>query len=67
MTPNAVVKVIIQSDRGAPTAQNAFQKADSQDGALRDRERVKDSFGFTGSVAVSMKAKKVLMLARIPG
>jgi serine protease AprX len=66
-TPNAVVKVIIQSDRGARAAQNAFQKADNQDGALRDRERVKDSFGFTGSVAVSMKAKKVLMLARIPG
>jgi serine protease AprX len=66
-TPNAVVKVIINSDRGARTAQSAFQKADSQDGALRDRERIKDSFAFTGSIAVSMKAKKVLMLARLPG
>jgi serine protease AprX len=66
-TPNAVVKVIIQSDRNASTAQGAFQKADNQDGALRDKERIKDRFGFTGSVAVSMKAKKVLLLAQMPG
>jgi serine protease AprX len=67
MTPNAYVKVIIQSDRGATAAQNAFQNADNQDGALLDREQVKDKFGFTGSVAVTIKAKKVLKLARIPG
>ena len=34
---------------------------------MRDRERVKDSFAFVGSVAVTLKAKKILKLARTPG
>ncbi len=66
MTPNAIVNVIIQSDTGLNGAENAFQAADQTD-SNADRERVKDKFNFVGSVAVAMKAKKVLMLARRPG
>jgi serine protease AprX len=66
-TPNAYIRVVIQSDRSASTAANAFQNLDATDGALGDRERVMGSFNFVGSVAVTIKAKKVLALARIPG
>jgi serine protease AprX len=66
-TPNAYIRVIIQSNRSASTAANAFQNADNADGALGDRERVMGKFNFLSSVAVTIKAKKVLALARIPG
>jgi serine protease AprX len=66
-TPNAYVKVIIQSDRSASEAANAFQDAGDTDGGPADGERVKDQFNFLSSVAVTIKAKKVLPLARIPG
>jgi serine protease AprX len=66
-TPNAYVNVIIQSDRSASDAANAFQDAGDTDGGRADRERVKDQFNFLNSVAVTIKAKKVLALARIPG
>ena len=66
-TPNAYVNVIIQSDRSASDAASAFQDAGDTDGGPADRERVKDQFNFLNSVAVTIKAKKVLALARIPG
>src|SRR5687768_17005628 len=65
LTPNAYVKVIIQSDRAA-TAEDAFKDADNP-GPSRDKGRLNRKFKFVGSVAVTMKAKKVLALARIPG
>jgi serine protease AprX len=66
MQPNALVKVIIQSDGGVNRANRAFLFADKLDSAT-DREAQKDSFKFLSSVAVTMKAKKVLKLAKIPG
>ena len=66
-TPNAYVKVIIQSDRSTSDAANAFQEAGSTDGGRTAHEQVKDQYNFLSSVAVTIKAKKVLALARIPG
>jgi serine protease AprX len=66
-TPNAYIRVIIQSNRSASTAANAFHNADATDGAVGDRERVMGTFNFLDSVAVTIKAKKALALARIPG
>ena len=66
LTPNAMVNVIIQGETGVNMAQKAFQSADREDGNS-DRERVKDKYKFVSSVAVVMKAKKVLDLAKRPG
>lgn len=66
LTPNAIVNVIIQSDAGLHGAARAFQAADQEDSSS-DRERVKGKYKFVGSVAVAMKAKKVLTLAKLPG
>ena len=65
MTPNAYVNVIIQSNR-ADTAEDAFEDADKP-GPSREEGRLNRKFKFVGSVAVTIKAKKVLKLARIPG
>jgi serine protease AprX len=66
MQPNALVKVIIQSNGGVNRASRAFRYADRLDSAT-DREAQKDSFKFLSSVAVTMKAQKVLKLAKVPG
>jgi serine protease AprX len=65
LTPNAYVNVIIQSDRVA-SAEDAFKDAD-HGGPSADKGRLTRKFKFVGSVAVTIKAKKVLALARIPG
>ena len=59
--------MIIQSDRSTSAAANAFQEAGSTDGGRTAHEQVKDQYDFLSSVAVTIKAKKVLALARIPG
>jgi serine protease AprX len=66
MTPNAMVNVIIQSEDGLSSAESAFQSADSTDSST-DRERVKGKYNFVDAIAVVMKAKKVLVLAKQPG
>ncbi|MEP6910540.1 MAG: S8 family serine peptidase [Actinomycetota bacterium] len=66
MAPNSLVNVIIQSDSSVNNAQEAFQSADQTDSST-DRERVKDTFKFVDSIAVTIKAKKVLELAKRPG
>ncbi len=66
-TPNAYVKVIIQSDRSTSAAANAFQEAGSTDGGRTAHEQMKDQYEFLTAVSVTIKAKKVLALARIPG
>jgi serine protease AprX len=66
MTPNALVNVIIQSDEGLSGAASAFRKADDADTGT-DREQLNDEFRFVSSVSATMKAKKVLLLARQPG
>ena len=66
MTPNEMVNVIIQSESGLPNALKAFEAADREDGST-DREQLKGKFNFVSSVAVKIKAKKVLVLAKRPG
>jgi serine protease AprX len=66
-TPNAYVHVIIQSDSSTSDAANAFQAAGDTDGGRTNQERVKNQFNFLSSVSATIKAKKVLALARIPG
>jgi serine protease AprX len=62
-TPNELVPLIIESSDDVSDAQEAFTYADHLDGAWGN-ERVKNAFAFTNSVAVTLKAKKVLELAR---
>lgn len=66
-TPNAYVKVIIQSDRSTSAAADAFQEAGSTDGGRTAHEQMKGQYEFLTAVSVTIKAKKVLALARIPG
>jgi len=66
MTPSALVSVIIQSSKGASDAKDAYADADRTD-SRSDRETFKDEFKFVSSVAVTLKAGKIRMLARIPG
>jgi len=63
--PNELVNVIIDSDQGVSNAKGAF--ADARKGAKSNGERMRNEFKFVGSVAVTIKARKVLFLARIPG
>jgi serine protease AprX len=61
MQPNAPVNVIIQSSDGVGDAEHAFKSADNKGDAIRDK------FKFVGSVAATMKAKHVLIVAKQPG
>ena len=65
--PNSLVKVIIQSeDDGIHGAKDAFEHAKK---AHKDDhgEKIRRELKFVGSVAVEIKAKKVLALAEMPG
>lgn len=64
-SPNELVQVIIQSSYGDSSARAAYQDIDKVDG--NDRESFKDRYRFVNSVAVTLKAKKMRMLSRIPG
>ena len=64
--PNTLVKAIIQSTEGVDEAQDAFKDADRMDSML-DPEGVKDSYKFVSSVAVTVKAKKIPVIAKKPG
>jgi serine protease AprX len=70
-SPNEHVKVIIQSVYGSSKAAGAFRDADRTDNKLilfdGDNEVLKDQYQFVNSVAVTLKAKKLSFLARIPG
>jgi serine protease AprX len=66
LEPNSLVKVLIQADNGLTGAKKAFHYADQLD-KESDRESVKDTYKFVSSVAATIKAKKVLKLARLPG
>ena len=61
--PNTLVNAIIQSTEGAGEAQDAFKHA----GRMDKPERVKDSYKFISSVAVTVKAKKIPVIAKRPG
>ncbi len=68
-TPNDLVKIIIQGKFGKGGTEHAYDAFhDVQDrSSSRPAENVKDKFQFVNSVAVTLKAKKVLWLARVPG
>jgi serine protease AprX len=63
--PNSLVNVIIQSDDGLGMAKRAFSLV-RQD-PTSDRERMRDEFKFVSSAAVTIKARKIFLLAKIPG
>ena len=65
--PDRLRKVIIQSDTSTSDAANAFQAAGGTDGGRTSQERMKGQYDFVSSVSVTLKAKKVLALAKIPG
>src|SRR5262245_56190559 len=65
-TPNALVNVIIQSSNGTSGAENAFQSAGNGD-AYGSGEGLNRRLRLVGSVSVTLKAKRVLVLARKPG
>src|SRR4029450_11164814 len=65
-TPNALVNVIIQSNDGTSDAENAYQAAGNRD-AFGNGESLNRRLRLVGSVAATMKAKRVLVLARRPG
>jgi serine protease AprX len=71
MEPNSLVKVIIASNEGVNEAQKAFQSADGVEllggKLLGDKETMKGKYKLVGSVAATLKAKKVLKLAKMPG
>jgi serine protease AprX len=66
MQPNSLVKVIIQSSAGTSDAEKALKSADHQDQA-KDSDEITGKFKFVGSVAATMKAKHVLIIAKRPG
>src|SRR5262245_11213328 len=65
--PNSLVKVIIRSeDEGLDGAKDAFEEA--KHSSKDDQgEGIRRKLKFVGAVAVDLKAKKVLHLAKIPG
>ena len=65
-TPNALVNVIIQSNDGTSSAENAFQSAGNGD-AYGNNEGLNRRLRLVGSVSATMKAKRVLVLAHKPG
>ncbi len=65
-TPNALVNVIIQSNGGISDAENAYQSAGNGD-AYGNGESMNRRLRLVGSVSATMKAKRVLVLARKPG
>ena len=58
-----LLAMIIQSSDDADDASKAFRFAARQD-ASPDREQVKDEFRFVNSISVTLKAGKVLQLAK---
>ncbi len=64
--PNALVPIIIQSAQSTSDANDAFTAADEQD-ETSDRESAGRKFGFLHSIAVTLKAHKVLYLRHHPG
>src|SRR5215211_2053319 len=67
-TPNALVKVIIQTTGvkdGAEEAYDAFHGVQDRSGE-NPAESLKAKYRFIGSVAVTLRAKKVLQLAHLP-
>ena len=63
--PSSLVNVIIESDTELDNAKDAFESARHDDSA--DSEKLRHEFKFVSSVAVTIKAKRVLSLSKIPG
>jgi serine protease AprX len=68
-TPNDLVRVIIQGKLvkgGVKHASEAFHHVQDRSGS-RPPEQLKDRYQFVSSIAATVRARKVLILARIPG
>ena len=69
--PNEPVKVIIQSVDGASRAANAFKNAkkaeDTHGVPGAEREGIRDKYDFINGVAATLKARKLNVLANVPG
>jgi serine protease AprX len=65
--PNEYVKVIIQSTDGESAAVDAFKHARSSEKDSDKAERLTGRFKFVDGAAVTLKARKISFLARIPG
>jgi len=66
-TPNALVKILIEGTNGGTNAaEDAFRDVQDRSGG-RPAEKLEEKYGFVGAIAVTLKAKKVLKLARLPG
>jgi serine protease AprX len=65
-TPNALVNVVIQSSNGTSAAENAFQSTGNND-PFGNGESIGRKLRLVGSVSATIKAKRVLALARKPG
>jgi serine protease AprX len=63
--PNELVNVIIQSDGKLDNAKHAFE--DAKKDPTGDKERLRRELKFVNSIAVTIRAKKVLVLEKIPG
>jgi serine protease AprX len=63
--PNQLVNMIITSDGKLDQAKEAF--GDAKKDPTSDREQVRRELKFVGALAVTLKAKKVLVLAKMPG
>ena len=63
--PSSLVNVIIESDTELDNAKDAFESARHDDSA--DSEKLRHEFKFVSSVAVTIKAKRVVFLSKIPG
>ena len=66
-SPNEYVKMIIQSVDGESDAVDAFKHARKSDERSGENERLTGKYKFVDSVAVTLKAKKIKFLAKIPG
>ncbi|MDQ2969495.1 MAG: S8 family serine peptidase [Actinomycetota bacterium] len=65
-TPNKLVRVIIQSERGTSHAKQAFDLVDSMDSSA-DREDLRQRLSLVDGVAVNLEADKFAALSHIAG
>jgi serine protease AprX len=63
--PNQIVHIIVQGDGGLPQAERAFKYA--RDEGNRRAIRLKNRLKFVGSIALSLQAKDVMLMAKTPG
>jgi serine protease AprX len=66
-SPNELVNVIIQSADDTSDAEDAFKHARKSDGKSDPAERLTRKYKIVSGAAVTLKAKKLSYLAKLPG